>query len=106
MAGVGTIWNSGSSHESNPVHACGWPSMCAHQWEDVSIVLQYTRSEAEMRDFTMVVQCVYKIVREVNENLQGGVQLTSTIVQILLFANNIVMVTEKEDMQSNLDELK
>ena len=48
-----------------------------------------------------------EIVREVNENLQGGVQLTSTIVQILLFADNIVMVTEKEeDMQSNLDELK
>ena len=47
------------------------------------------------------------IVREVNESLQGGVQLTSTIVQILLFADNIVMVTEKEeDMQSNLNELK
>ena len=48
-----------------------------------------------------------EIVREVNENLQGGLQLTSTIVQILLFADNIVMVTEKEeDMQSNLNEVK
>ena len=48
-----------------------------------------------------------EILREVNENLQGGVQLKSTIVQILLLADDIVMVTEEEeDMQSNLDELK
>ena len=46
-------------------------------------------------------------MREVSENLRSGVQLTSTIVQILLFAADIVMVTEKEeDMQSNLGELK
>ena len=30
-----------------------------------------------------------EIVREVNENLQGGVQLPSTNVQILLFVDNI-----------------
>ena len=48
-----------------------------------------------------------EIIREVNENLQDGVQLTSTVVQILLFPHDIVMVTEEEeDMQSNLDELK
>ena len=47
------------------------------------------------------------IIREVKENLQGGVQLTTTNVQMLLFADDVVMVTEKkDDMQSNLDEMK
>ena len=41
------------------------------------------------------------------ENLQGGVQLTTTNVQMLLFADDVVMVTEKkDDMQRNLDEMK
>ena len=47
------------------------------------------------------------IIREVKENLQGGVQLTTTNVQMLLFADDVVMVTEKkDDMQRNLDEMK
>ena len=46
-------------------------------------------------------------MREAKENLQGGVQLTNTNVQILPFADDIVMVAEKkEDMQRNLDEMK
>ena len=46
------------------------------------------------------------IIREVKENLQGGVQLTTTNVQMLLFADDVVMVTEKkDDMQRNLDEM-
>ena len=47
------------------------------------------------------------IIREVKENLHGGVQLTTTNVQMLLFADDVVMVTEKkDDMQRNLDEMK
>ena len=47
------------------------------------------------------------IMREAKENLQGGVQLTNTNVQILPFADDIVMVAEKKDnMQRNLDEMK
>jgi len=46
------------------------------------------------------------IMREAKENLQGGVQLTNTNVQILLFADDIVMVAEKDDMLRNLDEMK
>ena len=47
------------------------------------------------------------IMRETMEKLQGGVQLTTTNVQLILFADDIVMVTEKkEDMQTNLGEMK
>ncbi len=47
------------------------------------------------------------IMREAKENLQGGVQLTNTNVQILPFADDIVMVAEKkDDVQRNLDEMK
>ena len=46
-------------------------------------------------------------MREAKENLQGGVQLPTTNVQMLLFMDDIVMVTEKKDsMQRNLDEMK
>ena len=34
------------------------------------------------------------------------VQLITTNVQMLLFVDEIVMVTEKDDMQRNLDEVK
>ena len=47
------------------------------------------------------------IMRETMEKLQGGVQLTTTNVQLILFADDIVMVTEKEeDMKTNLGEIK
>ena len=47
------------------------------------------------------------IMRETMEKLQGGVELTATNMQLILFANDIVMVTEKkEDMQTNLGEMK
>ena len=37
----------------------------------------------------------------------GGVQLSNIKVQVLLFADDIVMITEsKEDMQKNLEVLK
>ena len=46
-------------------------------------------------------------MREAIKNLQGGVQLTTTNVQMLLFADYIVIVTEKkDDIQRNLDEMK
>ena len=46
------------------------------------------------------------IMGEAKENLQGGVQLT-TSMQMLLFADDIVMATEKKDnMQRNLDEME
>ena len=45
-------------------------------------------------------------MREAKENLQGGVQLPTINVQMLLFMDDIVMVTEKDDMQRNLDEMK
>ena len=44
-----------------------------------------------------------RIMREAKEMLQGGVQLTTTNVQLILFADDIVMVMEKkDDMQTNL----
>ena len=47
------------------------------------------------------------IMREAKKNLQGGVQLTTTNVQMLLFADDIVILTEKkDDIQRNLDEMK
>ena len=41
------------------------------------------------------------------DDFVGGVQLSNTKVQVLLFADDIVMVTErKEDIQRNLEVLK
>ena len=46
-------------------------------------------------------------MREVKDRLQWGVQLTATTVQVLLFADDIVVCTgEKEDMERNLAEMK
>ena len=46
-------------------------------------------------------------MRQVKEKLQGGAQLTATTVQMLLFADDIIMCTEKkEDMERNLVEMK
>ena len=45
-------------------------------------------------------------MREVKERLQSGVQLTTTLVQMLLFADDIIACTEKEDMERNLAEMK
>ena len=43
------------------------------------------------------------IIREAMDEFVGGVQLSNTKVQVLLFADDIVMVTErKEDIQRNL----
>ena len=53
--------------------------------------------------------CVFmdRIMREMKDRLQGGVQLTATTVQLLLFADDIVVCTgEKEDMERNLAEMK
>ena len=48
-----------------------------------------------------------RIMREVKERLQGGVQLTTTLVEMLLFADDIIVCTEKkEDMERNLAEMK
>ena len=48
-----------------------------------------------------------RIMREVKERLQGGVQLTTTLVQMLLFADDIIVCTEKkEDMERNLAEMR
>ena len=47
-----------------------------------------------------------RIMREVKDRLQGGVHLTATTVKILLFADDIVVCTEKkEDMERNLGEM-
>ena len=47
------------------------------------------------------------IIREAMDDFVGGVQLSNTKVQVLLFADDIVMVTErKEDIQRNLEVLK
>ena len=47
---------------------------------------------------------MYGVMREAKENLQGGVQLTTTNMQMLLFTDGIVMVTGKKvNMQRNLD---
>ena len=44
-----------------------------------------------------------RIMREVKERLQGGVQLTTTLVEMLLFADDIIVCTKmKEDMERNL----
>ena len=60
-----------------------------------------------MCDGAVVAQCVYgSKSRRVKANLQGGGRVKSTNVQILLFADNIVMVSEKSNMQRNLDEVK
>ena len=48
-----------------------------------------------------------RIMREVKERLQGGVQLTTTLVQMILFADDIIVCTEtKEDMERNLAEMR
>ena len=48
-----------------------------------------------------------RIMREMKERLQGGVQLTTTLVEMLLFADDIIVCTEKkEDMERNLAEMK
>lgn len=58
MAGAGALLNP-EWPKSNQVHVCRELSMCVHQWEDVSMVSHYTKSEAGMCDVAMVVQCVY-----------------------------------------------
>ena len=51
--------------------------------------------------------CMDRIMGEVKDRLQGGVQLTATTVQVLLFADDIVVCTGKrEDMERNLAEMK
>ena len=35
------------------------------------------------------------VMREVKDRLQGGVQLTTTLVQMLLFADDIIVYTER-----------
>ena len=47
-----------------------------------------------------------RIMREVKERLQGGVQLTTTLVQMLLFADDMIVCTEKEDMERNLADMR
>ena len=42
-------------------------------------------------------------MRKVKVKLQGGVQLTTTLVQMLLLADDIIVCTKnKEDMERNL----
>ena len=48
-----------------------------------------------------------RIMREVKERLQGGVQPSTTLVQMLLFADDMIVCTEKkEDMERNLAEMR
>ena len=48
-----------------------------------------------------------KIVREGMENFVGGVKMSTTEVGIVLFADDVMLLTErKEDMEANLRELK
>ena len=42
------------------------------------------------------------IVREAREKFQGGVQLESSKVQFLLFADDLVIVAENEDDRRNI----
>ena len=47
-----------------------------------------------------------KIVREVQASSVGGVQMTSTKVQMILFADDVLLVTEEEKaMKKNLEAL-
>ena len=48
-----------------------------------------------------------KIVREGMENFVGGVKMSTTEVSVVLFADDVMLLTErKEDMEVNLRELK
>ncbi|MDA8010637.1 MAG: reverse transcriptase family protein, partial [Alphaproteobacteria bacterium] len=48
-----------------------------------------------------------KIVREGMENFVGGVKMSTTEVGVVLFADDVMLLTErKEDMEANLRELK
>ena len=48
-----------------------------------------------------------KIVREGMENFVGGVKMSTTEVSIVLFADDVMLLTEREeDMETNLRELK
>ena len=48
-----------------------------------------------------------KIVREGMENFVGGVKMSTTEVGVVLFADDVMLLTErKEDMEANLKELK
>ena len=40
-----------------------------------------------------------RIMREVKERLQGGVQLTTTLVQMLLIADDIIVCTKRSKKQ-------
>ena len=47
-----------------------------------------------------------KIVREAQRSFVGGVQITSTKVQMILFADDVLLVTEEaKDMDKNLEAL-
>ena len=50
---------------------------------------------------------LFDVFREVKEELQGGVQLSASLVQMLLFTDDVVVCTEnKEDMERNLAVMK
>ena len=78
--------------------------MCALV-KNVRMVSHYPRSEAGGGGgfVPWVFYCVYEWN---NERTCSRVQLITTNMQMLLFADEIVMVTEKDDMQRNLHEMK
>ena len=48
-----------------------------------------------------------KMVTEGMENFVGGVKMSTTEVSIVLFADDVILLTErKENMETNLRELK
>ena len=72
------------------------------------MVSDIIRSEAGLCHVTMAFNVFMdKIEREGMENFVGGVKMSTTEVSIVLFADDVMLLTEREeDMETNLRELK
>ena len=105
------LWNTGRPTESNPVHSSREVSMCVHNSGKLLEWLPLTRGVRQevggCHGYLMCLRVEYIMSsREAMEKLQVGVKLTTTNVQMLLFTDNIAILTKKNDMRRILGEMK
>ena len=72
------------------------------------MVRSRTGSGAGLSTVTMAIQCLLDlVVRGARTHFQGGVKLDTCQVQVLLFADDTILVTEtKKDLEHNINAMQ